>query len=239
MAILFTQTNLCLPVHVATFTNPNFKNVLLMKKLLTVLWMGLLAGQVLAQRFGYIDSQVIMEKMPDYVQMEQEMDKLVEQWKKEIADKQANLLKARADFEAERVLLTEDLKQQRLAALGKLEKDVLDAQTKIFGYDGLMYQKRQEMLKAILGKIYEATKKIAMKRKIATIFDKASDLSMIYCDPQHNYTDHVMEELGIEEKDQASSGQGSGAGQPATGSGNADRGGAKPAGNQPSPNKKN
>jgi outer membrane protein len=210
-----------------------------MKKLLTVLWMGLLAGQVLAQRFGYIDSQVIMEKMPEYVQMEQEMDKLVEQWKKEIADKQANLLKARADFEAERVLLTEDLKQQRLAALGKLEKDVLDAQTKIFGYDGLMYQKRQEMLKAILTKIYDATKKIAMKRKIATIFDKASDLSMIYCDPQHNYTDLVMEELGIEEKDQVSSGQEGGAGQSASGTGNVDKGGTKPAGSQPNPNKKN
>jgi outer membrane protein len=206
-----------------------------MKKLLVISWFFWLAFPVCAQRFGYIDSQVIMEKMPDYVQMEQEMDKLVEQWKKEIADKQVGLLKARADFEAERVLLTEELKQQRLAGIGKLEKDVMDAQTKIFGYDGLMYQKRQELLKAILQKIYDATKKIAMKRRIATIFDRASDLSMIYCDPQHNYTEHVMEELGIVEKEGAAQGSG----QTAADNPNGAAPEKKPANNQPAPNKKN
>ncbi len=206
-----------------------------MQKLTLVFLVCLLALPAHAQRFGYIDSQVIMEKMPEYVQMEEEMDKLVEQWKKEIADKQVGLLKARTDFEAERVLLTEELKQQRLAGIGKMEKEVMDAQTKIFGYDGLMYQKRQELLKAILEKIYEATKKIAMKRRIATIFDRASDLSMIYCDPQHNYTENVMEELGIAEKEGAS-GQGTGT----SGTGNIDKTGTTGEGDKkPAPNKKN
>jgi outer membrane protein len=186
---------------------------------LACLWW--VATPVLAQRFGYIDSQVILEKMPEYGQAERELAALTEQWKKELADKQAALLKAKVDFEAEKVLLTDDLRKQRLEEIAKKEKSLLEGQTAIFGYDGLLFKKRDEMMKPLMERVFAAVEKIARKRKLGFIFDKASDLSMVFADPVHNYTENVMEELGIAERNLEASQQGTnptnGGGQPAGG----------------------
>ncbi|MCS7018506.1 MAG: OmpH family outer membrane protein [Cytophagales bacterium] len=150
-----------------------------------------------AQRFGYVDTQVILEKMPEYAQAQSELEKQAEIWRKEIEEKQAAVQKMRLDFEAEKVLLPEDLRQQRLAAIDAKEKEVMDFQNKIFGIEGQIYQKRLELMKPIQDKVYAAVEKVARKRRLSFIFDKAGDLVMIFADPIHNYTDIVMEELGI------------------------------------------
>ncbi|MCU0449733.1 MAG: OmpH family outer membrane protein [Bernardetiaceae bacterium] len=180
----------------------------------------LLAAPVWGQRFGYIDSQVILEKLPEYGQAERELASLTEQWKKELADKQAALLKAKVDFEAEKVLLTDDLRKQRLEEIAKKEKSLLEGQTAIFGYDGLLFKKRDELMKPLMERVFAAVEKIARKRKLSFIFDKASDLSMVFADPVHNYTENVMEELGIAERNAEASQETvnpSGGGQPTGG----------------------
>lgn len=163
-------------------------------------------GQANAQRFGYVDTQVIVEKMPEYAQAQSEIEKQAEIWRKEVEEKQAAVQKMRIDFEAEKVLLPEDLRQQRMAAIDAKEKEVMEFQNKMFGIEGQIYQKRLELMKPIQDKVYAAVEKVARKRRLSFIFDKAGDLVMIFADPTHNYTDIVMEELGIAETNQQQGG---------------------------------
>lgn len=173
-----------------------------MKKLLFVFFVLLCCSfQIIAQRFGYVDTQLIVEKMPDYATAQGQLDKMTEQWQKELEDKQKEMNKMRLDFEAEKLLFTEDMKKQRLSDLEAKEKDIRDFQTKIFGVEGQLFQKRIELMKPIQDKLAEAIAKVARKRKLSFIFDKAGDLSMVYSDPTHNYTEIVMEELGLKPKE--------------------------------------
>jgi outer membrane protein len=153
-----------------------------------------------AQRFGYVDTQLIMEKMPDYATVQSQLDKMIGDWQKEMEGKQKELAKMRLDFEAEKVLFTEDMKKQRMADLAAKEQEIIDFQTRVFGVEGQLFQKRVELMKPIQDKLADAIAKVARKRKLSFIFDKAGDLTMVYSDPTHNYTDIVMEELGLKEK---------------------------------------
>ncbi len=153
-----------------------------------------------AQRFGYVDTQKIVEKMPEYTTAQGELDKMTQQWQSELEEKQKALSKMRLDFETEKLLLTDDMRRRRLAEVEAKEREIRDFQTKIFGVEGLLFQKRVELMKPIQDKLAEAMAKVARKRKLSFLFDRASDLSIVYADPTHDYSDIVMEELGLRPK---------------------------------------
>lgn len=154
-------------------------------------------GTASAQKFGYIDSDYILKKMPDYKVAQQELDKLSAKWQKEIEEKKAELDKLQADYKAEEVLLTEEMKKERLAMIETKEKELKEYQKKTFGFDGLIFLKRQELIKPVQDKLFEAVEKVAKSKKLQILFDKSADLVMIYTNPTHDYTDYVLEELGL------------------------------------------
>jgi outer membrane protein len=168
-----------------------------MKHILLGFLLVLSANLTFAQRFGYINSQIIVDKMPQYNEAKKEIDQLTTEWQKEIDLLQQDLSSSRASFEAEKVLLTEEMKKKRLEELAERENEVRSLQTKYFGFDGELFKKREQLLKNLQDKVFGAAKKIARKRKIHFIFDKASDLSIIYSDPTYDFTQDVLVELGL------------------------------------------
>lgn len=150
-----------------------------------------------AQKFGYIDSEYILKKMPEYQKALKELDKLSTKWQKEIEDKHTEVIKLREDYKAEEVLLTEEMRKERLQEIDEKEKDLKDYQKKIFGFDGLIFLKRTELIKPVQDKLYEAVEKIAKAKRVQVMFDKSGELVMIYTNPIHDYTDYVLEELGL------------------------------------------
>lgn len=171
-----------------------------MKKLILFYILILISINSFAQRFGYVDTQKIVEKMPEYATAQGELDKMTQQWQSELEDKQKALSKMRLDFETEKLLLTDDMRRQRMSELEAKEKEIRDFQTKTFGVEGLLFQKRVELMKPIQDKLAEAMARVARKRKLSFLFDRASDLSIVYADPTHDYSDIVMEELGLKPK---------------------------------------
>ncbi len=155
----------------------------------------------LAQKFGYIDSKFILSKMPEYKQASTELATQSQKWQSEIEALRNEVDKLRKEYMAEEVLLTDDMKKERQTAIAKKEKDAREAQNKAFGFEGLYFLKKQELVKPLQDKIFEAVEKVCKKKKIAIMFDKAGDLVMIYTNPAHDYTDFVLEELGLGDKD--------------------------------------
>ena len=150
-----------------------------------------------AQKFGYIDSDFILSKMPEYAKAQSEIDQLSAAWQKEIEDMLRKVESLYATLAAEQVLLTEEMKKERQDEIRKKENELKDYQRKVFGFEGLLFLKKQELIKPLQDKVFDAVEKVAKANRLAIIFDKAGELVMIYTDPRHDYTDFVLEELGL------------------------------------------
>ncbi|MDP1815700.1 MAG: OmpH family outer membrane protein [Leadbetterella sp.] len=161
------------------------------------LFLMLIGSQTFAQKFGYIDTEYIMNKMPEYKKANETMNQFAEKWTKDLQAKYADVEKMKQKFQQEEILLTADMKKEKLADIDKKEEELKTLNNNIFGLNGQLFQKKKEILKPILDEIYKTSEKIARKYKLSFIFDKASDMSMFYADPRHDYTDFIIEELGL------------------------------------------
>ncbi|MCI0752011.1 MAG: OmpH family outer membrane protein [Flammeovirgaceae bacterium] len=150
-----------------------------------------------AQRFGYIDTDFILNKMPDYKKAQEEIDRLSEAWEKEVQEMAKGIEVLYSSLQAEQVLLTEEMKKERTEAIKKKEAELKEYQKKVFGFGGLFFLKKQELIKPVQDKLWDASEKVAKQNNLAIIFDKAGALVMIYTDPRYDYTDFVLDELGL------------------------------------------
>ncbi|HEV3222946.1 MAG TPA: OmpH family outer membrane protein [Puia sp.] len=150
-----------------------------------------------AQRYAVVDSKYILDKMPDYKSAQKQLDQISAQWQKEIDDKQVVLDKMYKDFEGEEVMLSDDLKKKREDELFNHEKEVRDLQRKRFGFEGDLFKKRQELIKPVQDKVYNAIQKIAVSRMYDFILDKSEGITVIFADPKLDKSDDVLKELGV------------------------------------------
>jgi len=135
--------------------------------------------------------------MPDYKKAQDEIDRLSDSWEKEIQDMAKKIEAMYSAYQAEQVLLTDEMKKDRTEAIQKREAELKEYQKKVFGFGGLFFLKKQELVKPVQDKIWDAADKVAKQNNLAIIFDKAGELVMIYTDPRYDYTDFVLEELGL------------------------------------------
>ncbi|MBC8033963.1 MAG: OmpH family outer membrane protein [Chitinophagaceae bacterium] len=169
-----------------------------MKK--SVLFTGLfllfaLAGS--AQRYAIVDTRYILEKLPEYATAQKKLDATSEQWQKEIDSKQATLDKMYKDYESEQVMLTDELKKKREDEIFIREKEVRELQRQRFGFEGDLFKKRQELVKPVQDKVYNAIQKIAVARSYDFILDKSEGITVIFADPKLDKSEDVLKELGV------------------------------------------
>jgi outer membrane protein len=167
------------------------------KTLLTIISCFALFVASQAQRIVIVDTKYILDKMPEYKDAQKVLDQTSMQWQKEIDDKQAVLDRMYKDYEAEQVMLSDDLKKKRETELFNKEKEVRDLQRKRFGYEGDLFKKRQELVKPIQDKVYNAIQKIAVNRMYDIILDKSEGITVIFADPKLDKSEDVLKELGI------------------------------------------
>ncbi len=169
-----------------------------MKKLLLVAFSVFLMGAVAtAQRYAVIDSKYILEKLPEYKESQTKLNQFSAQWQQEIERKQTELDKMYKDFDAEQVMLSDDLKKKREDELYNKEKEVRDLQKKRFGFEGDLFKKRQELIKPIQDKVYTAIQKLAVDKTFDFILDKSEGITVIFADPKLDKSDDVLKFLGV------------------------------------------
>lgn len=155
---------------------------------------------VKAQKFGYIDSEFLLNKHPDYKVVQSELEALSSQWKKEAQDLEKEIKDMYTSLQAEEVLLTEEMYQDKLEAIKEKQKAAVAFNNRVFGINGQYYQKQAELLQPLQSKIYDAIDRVCKRNNLAMLFDKAAGPLMIYTDPRHDYSEFVLEELGLENK---------------------------------------
>ena len=161
-----------------------------------------LASVTFAQKFCYVDSEYILENLPEYTTSQSRLKSQTESWQKEIEQKQENLAKLQAEFEAEKILLTAEQVKEQEKKLAEEIQAVKSLQDKRYGPTGDLVNLRRSMVKPLQDQIYNATKEVADKRGYSFVFDKGSDLIMIYTDPKFDISREVLQTLKPELKEQ-------------------------------------
>ena len=150
-----------------------------------------------AQRYAIIDTKFILDKMPEYKLAQKQLDDVAANWQKEIDQMQQELDRMYKDFDAEQVMLSDELKKKREDQLFLKEKTLRDLQRKRFGFEGDLFKKRGELIKPIQDKVYNAVQKLAVQRGYDFILDKSEGITVIFSDPKLEKSEDVLKELGV------------------------------------------
>lgn len=149
------------------------------------------------QRYAIIDTKYILDKMPEYKTAQKQLDDIAATWQKEIDGVQTELDRMYKDFDAEQVMLSDDLKKKRQDQLFVKEKGLRDLQKKRFGFEGDLFTRRGELIKPVQDRVYNAVQKLAVQRGYDFILDKSEGITVIFADPKLEKSDDVLRELGI------------------------------------------
>jgi outer membrane protein len=168
-----------------------------MKKLALVSLLGLFFTiAVHGQRFAYIDTEYILQNIPEFQAAQQELNQLSQQWQTEIEAKFQEVERLYRDYQAESMLLPEEMRRRREEQIVNAEKEAKDLQMKRFGREGDLFKRREELVKPLQDQIFKAIEEIASRGNYAVIFDKAGGGNMIYSDTRFDLSDEVLQRMG-------------------------------------------
>ena len=168
-----------------------------MKKIIFILAVSFLVGTTTqAQKFAYVDTDYILNKIPEFKQAQDKLDDFSADWQKEIEGKYADVEQMYRAYQQEQVLITDEMKTKREEAIIAKENAAKNLQQKYFGPTGDLYTKRQELIKPIQDKIQNAIQQLAANNKYQIIFDSSSDLILLYKDNNLDQSDKVLELMG-------------------------------------------
>jgi outer membrane protein len=168
-----------------------------MKRIIAIITlMSALSAFSFAQKYAIVDTDYILKNIPSYKAAQDKIDQLTEDWQKEIKTEQTEIEKLYKEFQAERVLLTDEMRQQKEKKIVEEEKKLRDLQRKYFGTEGELYEKQQELIKPIQDEVYSAIKELSSKGGYAIVFDSSAGASILYTDPKYDKSDEVLRILG-------------------------------------------
>jgi outer membrane protein len=150
-----------------------------------------------AQRYAIIDTKYILDKIPEYKDANKKLEEMADAWQKEIDLQQADLDKIYRQLETEKAMLTPELLKKREDEIFNKEKQVRDLQRRRFGFEGDYFRKKQELVKPIQDKVYNAVQRLATERLYDFILDKSEGITVIFADPKLDKSDDVLKILGV------------------------------------------
>lgn len=153
-----------------------------------------------AQKFAYVDTEYILSQLPEYKLAQAQLEKISEQWQAEIEKQFEEVDRLYKQYQAERVLLTKEQQVKRENDIIEKEREVKKLQNERFGFEGDLFKKRQELIKPIQEKVFNAINKVAKNNGFDFIFDKSGDAVMLVINKKYDRSDDVLEALGITPK---------------------------------------
>ncbi len=151
-----------------------------------------------AQKYAYVDTEYILENIPEYKDAQNQLDEYAAEYQQEVEEKIDEINKMIQDFQAEAVLMPEDVKNKKEEEINKKKEELATFQNQRFGKDGDLFLKREELVKPIQEKIFNAIEEIAVDKNYSFVFDKAGSLSILYVNAKYDISDDVLDKVGAE-----------------------------------------
>ncbi len=169
-----------------------------MKKILITSILILVSSISFAQlKIGYIDSDTIMDQLPDVQDARQKLDALIQEWQSEL-NKLENEWKTKYDdYEKRKLIMSDQTRAETEAALVKLETDMAQYREKKFGTNGELFQKQDELMKPVQNKIFTALKELAEQEDFDFVFDRSGDIMILFAKEKYDLTTRVLDKLKL------------------------------------------
>ncbi|MBK7378873.1 MAG: OmpH family outer membrane protein [Ignavibacteriales bacterium] len=157
------------------------------------------AGSSIAQlKIGYVDSDTIMENLPDAQDANQKLDALVKEWQTELSKLEQEWKTKYDDYDKRKLIMTDQTRAETEQELIKLEKQVGEFREKKFGNNGELFQKQDEIMKPVQNKVFNAITDIAKEEELDFVFDRSGDVLLLYAKEEYDITAKVLERLKLE-----------------------------------------
>lgn len=150
------------------------------------------------QKIGFVDSEFIIEQMPEYAGIEQRLNLLSESWRDEIREMEREIERLKEEFNAREVLFTDEIRELRLAEISTLESNTEQHIQEKFGPDGEFFQRQRELLEPVQRQLFDAVNQVANREGFDFIFDRTEDVRFLFARSEWNITEDVLIELGIQ-----------------------------------------
>jgi outer membrane protein len=168
-----------------------------MKYALIILALFALATTANAQRFAYVDTEYILGQLPEYTAAQEAVDRQAKQWQEQLDGLYAEIEDQYKKYREEEVLMSESLRKQRQDEILEKERAAKEFQRKYFGYEGELFRQREEKVKPLQERVFKAVEVVATEKKLDFIFDKAGEVVMLYTNPAYDYSNFVLDKLGV------------------------------------------
>lgn len=171
-----------------------------MKKIIFILFViGFLYSPLLAQlKIGYVDSDTIMDNLPDVQDAREKLDAMIRDWQTELRNLEAEYAKKKDDFEKRNLIMTDQTRTEAEKELDDMERNISDFRDKKFGPKGELFQKQDELMKPLQNKIFNVIQEIAAEEDLDFVFDRSGDIMFLYAKPEYDLTAKVLEQLQLE-----------------------------------------
>ncbi len=154
-------------------------------------------SSLFAQRFGYVNTEEILNQIPEYQEAQSEIEEISQQWQQDLEQKYQAIEEMYTEYQRQEVLLPEDVRQERQEAIFAAEREAKEFREKKFGYDGELFTLQEAKLQPIQDRVFRAVETVATRKRYNFIFDKAGEVTWLYTDAIYDLTQDVLVELGI------------------------------------------
>lgn len=155
------------------------------------------SANTMAQKVVFVDTELILESMDEYKDAQKQIDQITQEWQKQVQQKYTEIDEMYRAYQAEEVLLTDDLRQRKQDDIIEKERELKEFQKSKFGYEGELFQKRQELVKPVQDQIYASISTLAKRKGYDFVLDKSSGVSILFANEEYDKTCEVMESLGM------------------------------------------
>ncbi len=166
-----------------------------MKKSIILFALIVIANVALAQRLIYVDSEYILKHIPEYASAQKQLNELSVQWQKDIDQKFKDVEAMQKAYQADKVLLTDDMQKSREAEIGKIEAEANELQQKRFGYEGELFKEKIRLIKPVQERIAKAIQEYAARESLDIVLDKAS-VTFLFARPNYDRSNDIITRLG-------------------------------------------
>lgn len=149
------------------------------------------------QKIGYVDTEYILNEMPEYAAVQQKLDELEQNWREEIQEKQKEVRTLEQEFEARELLYTDEERQRKREAIQKARDEVEQLRQRYFGPEGELYTRQQDLMRPLQERVLEATEAVATADGYDYVVDRKGETLFLFAREEHDLSDRVLRELGI------------------------------------------
>ena len=148
------------------------------------------------QKIAYIDTEYILQNIPEYSDAQEEINQMSTSWAKELKKLQNKIDQMVREYQTESVLLSDDMKVKKETAIAEKEQELANLQMQYFGPEGELFSKKVELIQPIQEKVYNAIQQVAQVKNYAFVFDKSAGTTLLYCNEKLDISDDVLDEIG-------------------------------------------